>query len=127
MCEFFGWVQGSDMPRIYIHLSGRDVDEATLRVYGLVKEDERQPKLTPVQCPRCSMLNDGESRYCSRCGLPLAKDAQVDVVAEEMLIKELHNAILNDDLFREVLVRLRPFITTVLRKEIEKRKESWGK
>ncbi len=122
MCEFFGWVQGSDMPRIYIHLSGRDVDEAILRVYGLVKDEERRPKLTPVKCPRCNMLNDGDSRYCSRCGLPLAKDAQVDVIAEEMLIREFHDAILNDDLFREVLVKLKPFITGVLREEIEKRR-----
>jgi len=122
MCEFFGWVQGSDMPRVYIHLSGRDVDEAILRVYGLVKEEETRPKLTPVQCPRCNMLNDGESRYCSRCGLPLAKDAQVDVIAEEMLIREFHDAILNDELFREVLVKLKPFITGVLREEIEKRR-----
>ncbi len=29
MCHFFGWVQGSDMPRIYVHLSGRDIDEGS--------------------------------------------------------------------------------------------------
>lgn len=28
MCEFFGWVQGSDMLPIYVHLTGRDVDGA---------------------------------------------------------------------------------------------------
>jgi len=39
-----------------------------------------------------------------------------------MLIREFHDAILNDDLFREVLVKLKPFITGVLREEIEKRR-----
>jgi len=26
MCEWFGWVQGSDRPREYVHMSGRDID-----------------------------------------------------------------------------------------------------
>lgn len=35
MCEFFGWVQGSRQPRIYVHLSGRDVDPTILAHYSL--------------------------------------------------------------------------------------------
>jgi len=26
MCQYFGWIQGSDMPRVYVHISGRDID-----------------------------------------------------------------------------------------------------
>lgn len=121
MCEFFGWVQGSDMPRIYIHLSGRDVDEAILRMYGILKRENAQPKLGAVICPRCNMLNENDSRYCSRCGLPLQEDAQVDVIAEELLVREFHDALLNDGVFRQVMHKLKPFITQVLREEIEKR------
>ena len=29
---YFGWSQGSDMPKIYVHLSGKDVDEALLKI-----------------------------------------------------------------------------------------------
>jgi integrase len=29
---YFGWTQDSKMTRIYIHLSGKDVDEAILRI-----------------------------------------------------------------------------------------------
>ncbi len=121
MCEYFGWVQGSDMPRIYIHLSGRDVDDAILRIYGLAKDNKQKPLLSPVACPRCNMLNEGGARFCSRCGLPLTEDAQVDVIAEELLVREFHDALLNDEIFREVMQKLKPFITSILRKEIEKR------
>jgi len=121
MCEFFGWVQGSDMPRIYIHLSGRDVDDAILKIYGLKKEEDARPKLGAMKCPRCSMLNEVDARFCSRCGLPLTEDAQVDVIAEELLVREFHDAILNDGVFRQVMHKLKPFITQVLREEIEKR------
>ena len=38
MCEYLGWVQGSDMPRVYVHLSGRDVDEAILEMNGFEVE-----------------------------------------------------------------------------------------
>jgi len=33
---YFGWIQGSDMPSIYVHLSGRDVDDAVLKANGIV-------------------------------------------------------------------------------------------
>lgn len=32
---YFGWVQGSDMPAVYVHLSGRDVDDAILKANGV--------------------------------------------------------------------------------------------
>lgn len=39
MNAYFGWVQGSDMPSIYVHLSGRDVDDAVLKANGIVGKD----------------------------------------------------------------------------------------
>ncbi len=35
MNVYFGWVQGSDMPAVYVHLSGRDIEGAIKRVCGL--------------------------------------------------------------------------------------------
>ncbi|OYT56650.1 MAG: hypothetical protein B6U68_02950 [Candidatus Aenigmarchaeota archaeon ex4484_14] len=46
MCVFFGWVQGSDMPRTYIHLSGRDIDSALQSIY---KREEEKPKPKPTE------------------------------------------------------------------------------
>jgi len=43
MCEYFGWIQGSDMPSTYVHLSGRDIDNAILRIHGkLPKENGKE-------------------------------------------------------------------------------------
>jgi len=35
LCEYLGWVQGSNMPRVYVHLSGRDIDKAILKLNGI--------------------------------------------------------------------------------------------
>jgi integrase/recombinase XerD len=32
---YFGWAQGSDMHGVYVHLSGRDVNDAILKVMEL--------------------------------------------------------------------------------------------
>jgi len=71
MNEIFGWRQGSRMPSIYVHLSGRDVDDALLGVYGLRKNAEEKPRLAPKVCPRCEVANAYDAKFCSRCGLAL--------------------------------------------------------
>jgi integrase/recombinase XerD len=50
MNAYFGWVQGSDMPSIYVHLSGRDIDDAILKANGVIEKDatavqSEKPKL----------------------------------------------------------------------------------
>jgi integrase len=73
MKEFFGWTQSSEMASIYVHLSGRDVDNAILKAYGkLPKEEaEKEKEMKLKQCPRCSFENSPELDFCGRCGLPL--------------------------------------------------------
>lgn len=73
MKEFFGWTQDSDMASVYVHLSGRDVDNALLKVYGIKdntnEKDESQ--LKPKTCPRCEEVNEATNKFCRRCGLAL--------------------------------------------------------
>lgn len=38
MNVYFGWVQGSGMPSIYVHLSGRDIDDAILKANGVTEK-----------------------------------------------------------------------------------------
>jgi integrase len=43
MKEYLGWVQGSEMASIYVHLSGRDTDKAIEeKVYGIKKGEEEE-------------------------------------------------------------------------------------
>jgi integrase len=41
MNVYFGWIQGSEMSSVYIHLSGRDVDYAILKANGVI--DSKTP------------------------------------------------------------------------------------
>jgi hypothetical protein len=34
MNHYFGWTQGSNMPSTYVHLSGKDLDGAILKMNG---------------------------------------------------------------------------------------------
>ena len=78
------------MPGRYVHLSGRDVDSALLRVHGLQENpEEEKPKLTVVKCVRCEQQNSTIQRLCTRCGMPL--DLKAALEYEDMKEKEMQN------------------------------------
>jgi len=80
MCEYFGWIQGSDMPSTYVHLSGRDIDNAILRIHGkLPKENGKEHVLETKKCPRCFHENPPESKFCLRCRLPLDEKSAIEL------------------------------------------------
>jgi integrase/recombinase XerD len=41
MNTYFGWIQGSEMASVYVHLSGRDVDYAILKANGVLDKDTK--------------------------------------------------------------------------------------
>lgn len=75
LCEFAGWTQGSDMSRMYVHLSGRDTDEALLKAYGLKKEDSANAPKVPKKCVRCGTLCESGAEICAKCGMALTLTA----------------------------------------------------
>ena len=76
--KYMGWVPGSNMVRVYVHLASEDVDEAILKLHG-IKTSGNGQDLEVMQCPRCTMINPASSRFCSRCGLPLTEDAVLEL------------------------------------------------
>jgi len=102
MNQIFGWKQGSDMPSIYVHLSGRDVDDAILGVYGLKKSEEEMPKLTPKICPRCQQSNAYDGKFCSKCGLALGINAAAQIEAARMKTDDIMNVLMEDEEFRDL-------------------------
>jgi site-specific recombinase XerD len=101
MNVYFGWVQGSDMPSIYVHLSGRDIEGAVKEIYGL-KDREEEKTLKPMKCPRCAELNTPYSRFCHKCGLPLDEKERLRAQLEEVkLAPEKMSKILEDPELRE--------------------------
>ncbi len=79
MDECFGWVQGSRMSRTYVHLSGKQIDDAILSIYGKKKKEETLPILMNKKCPRCKKENGPTSSFCTQCGQPLDVRAMQDV------------------------------------------------
>ncbi len=84
MKEYFGWTQSSDMAAMYVHLSGRDVDDAILKMHGFKKEEEEE-KPRAVRCPRCRKVNSLQARFCYNCGSPL--DVKVMIELEGSIAK----------------------------------------
>jgi integrase len=79
MEEHLGWIHGSKMPRTYIHMSGRQMDDAILKIHGIVKKEDLKPELTSVTCSRCEHVNGPTSDFCCKCGMTLTIQAATDV------------------------------------------------
>jgi len=80
MESFFGWQHGSPMAATYVHLSGKDVEQAMARAVGAeqVSAPTRSPNLART-CGRCEWTNDGASQFCGRCAAPLDLAAARDI------------------------------------------------
>jgi site-specific recombinase XerD len=72
LCKYMGWVIGSKEAATYVHLSGRDTDNAILEIYGLARTENKEvERFKPIECPRCSIINDPAAKFCNGCGLGL--------------------------------------------------------
>jgi len=119
MNAYFGWVQGSDMPRTYVHLSGRDMDNAVLGLYGMQRDDGGNVNKR-LACPRCHADIATGSVTCPKCWLPLsarpapteqqtqAEWGQVEQVMERLLQNPEFLALLAKEKAREEAERRPP-------------------
>jgi len=109
MKEHFGWMQDSKMAATYVHLSGRNVDSALLKVYGIEANGKKQESiLKPKECLRCGERNQVTNKFCHKCGMPLDQLAISEIVQKDMERREadkILDSLLQDDEFREMLVR----------------------
>ncbi len=106
LCEYFGWVQGSDIPAVYVHLSGRDLDEAIDRLYE-IGEEEKPKVVKPRKCPRCGHVNDPTAVYCSKCALVLDEGKRIELeMMQESLSRELAEKLLANPKILEELKEL---------------------
>ncbi|MFQ5621093.1 MAG: tyrosine-type recombinase/integrase, partial [Candidatus Nanoarchaeia archaeon] len=68
MNQYFGWVQGSDMPSTYVHMSGREVEKAIMTMNGIqTEETKKEAIIQPMVCPRCDTINAHDSIHCNKC------------------------------------------------------------
>jgi hypothetical protein len=101
----FGWVQGSNIPSIYVHLSGRDVDQAILKANGIeIKEDENKPKINV--CPRCKNINTLNNLFCYKCGAVLTLKIAMDLEEKAKPVDDSLNELLESKINELVEARL---------------------
>ena len=86
-----GWTPSSKMPERYVHLIDEDLDEAYLRMHGVIKENEETDiqEDMPKKCELCGYLNTVDSKICIDCHRAL--DIETAIEIEEEQTKEKKN------------------------------------
>lgn len=106
MKAYFGWVQDSDMAGVYVHLSGRDVDDALLKIYGMKKDEKTEAeKFRPSNCSRCKTSNSPASKFCVKCGCPLSYEAAIKADQNTKKANNLMNTLMKDAEFKEIILK----------------------
>ena len=107
--QYLGWTQGSKMAAIYVHMSGKDTDEAILRANGIEIEKKPQRQLTQsLNCQRCGTINEMTNRFCKTCSLPLSEeDAQMTITndTKKMQVADLMGMLLKDPEVLQLLAK----------------------
>ena len=63
------WKRSSKMPARYVHLSGKDIEDAILELHGIKNEDENHMTVAKlIPCPRCTQQNTPDNPRCLSCG-----------------------------------------------------------
>jgi len=109
MNQYFGWIQGSDMPATYVHLSGRDMDNALLKFNGIEVGEERKndSRLKPKICPRCDAINEHDSSYCKKCTAILDEKLLIEVEKENKVrgsADKIMAILMKDEEFKQMVV-----------------------
>lgn len=95
--KFAGWTPDSRMAAVYVHLAGKDVDEAILKMHGKVVVKEEAPlkgALAPRICPRCSHENPATYLWCGMCGQKLEMGIDETVQLERDLFLNTYHEVL---------------------------------
>jgi len=86
LCDWMGWVQGSDQAQTYVHMSGRDTQSTYAKIHGIEEEEEEEKSiLAPEKCPRCDDSVPPDAAFCQSCGQQLTRE--MDPIADHMAKK----------------------------------------
>jgi integrase/recombinase XerD len=78
------WCMNSRQGARYIkRRMGNDLKRQILVHNGVLTEEEIQKKPSVTFCPRCSLGNALDNKYCSKCSYPLVASAFDEIKAEE--------------------------------------------
>lgn len=102
MCEYFGWVQGSDQHATYVHLSGRDIDKEILHLHGIETNYSEEGK--PKRCHVCGKINHPPSKnFCRNCIRPLSREAAEKSDKAKKGMNSIRDWMIENDVSKEEL------------------------
>lgn len=78
------WSMNSRQGSRYIkRRMGNDLKQKILSYNGIVPTEELHKKQSILACPRCTLVNTVENKYCSKCSYPLVPSAYDEIKEEE--------------------------------------------
>ncbi|WP_167880986.1 tyrosine-type recombinase/integrase [Methanococcoides sp. AM1] len=104
MKSYLGWTPDSNMAGVYVHLSGKDTDDAVLAMYGIKKVETQDDAMMPERCPRCKEINPKASRWCRKCGYGLNAEVRAEKDEVSMMLME---KLVEDPKFKELFMQLK--------------------
>ena len=114
MNQYFGWIQGSNMPSTYVHMSGKEIDSSILALNGLkTKEQHKEVTLKPKICSRCDTINAVDAKFCSKCAGILDMQTAYELQEKTMKEKEIRK---NSDDVLNTLMRDPEFVAVFVNK-----------
>jgi len=109
---YFGWCGDSRMASTYVHLSGKDIDDALLKLHGFKPEENKELKNISIKiCPKCNENNSILSQFCKKCGFPLDAKTMVEIDEirrkfDEFLFEALKSVTETDPKMKKKFVKL---------------------
>ncbi len=87
------WSMNSKQSARYIkRRMGNDLKQKILVQNGIISEQELEKKPSILNCPRCSLVNAIENKYCSKCSYPLVPSAFDEIKdAENKKIQQIQD------------------------------------
>ncbi|MDO8339080.1 MAG: site-specific integrase [Candidatus Burarchaeum sp.] len=105
MKEYFGWTQSSAMASVYVHMSGRDLDDALLKLNHLADPKEEETKIQLRNCHRCKQPTSPTSKFCNKCGAVLNLETALIVEQERNSADNIMNRLMHDEEFKNAMVK----------------------
>lgn len=129
--EIFGWTQGGRTQSVYLHLSGKNVDDVLLnKAYGIQTQESNneQPKMFPLKCFSCGQLNESNSTRCKRCNTLIGQLSNEDIEEQKtisQILKLFGGAVdKNNDLKTQFIESIKKEIISEIQSSYQKEKIS---
>ena len=81
------------MGSTYVHLSGKNTDDAVLKMHGLERKEEVND-MKPTKCNNCNSLNPPGKERCMKCGNELVEETERNDGLSEKEMIDLYSQLL---------------------------------